>query len=60
MHDIEPVRRAVFRFQDFPDLLFVAEEYDPALVADCIYGHHGSLDCCLRGEIASHGIYTNL
>lgn len=56
----EPVRRTVFRFQDCPNPILVAEEYDPAFVADCIDGHYGAFDCCLRGEIASHGIYTNL
>ena len=60
MYDIEPVRRTVFRFQDCPNPILVAEEYDPAFVADCIDGHYGAFDCCLRGEIASHGIYTNL
>ena len=36
MYDIEPVRRTVFRFQDCPNPILVAEEYDPAFVADWV------------------------
>ncbi len=59
-HDVEPLGRALLGGEQLADARLVAEEHDTAFGADGVERHDGAPDRSLGGEVAAHGIYTNL
>ena len=59
-HDVEFLGRASLGRQDGENPFAVAEKHDAAIRTDLSERHDGTLDRCLGGEIAAHGVYTNL
>ena len=59
-YDVELLGRASLGRQNGQNPFAVAEQHDAAIRAELSEGHDGSLDRSLGGEIAAHGIYTNL
>ena len=60
MDDIESVGIAALGRQHLADARAVAEEHDTAPLLQSVERHDGTLDRCLGGEVAAHGIKTYL